>query len=391
MQFDVIISGAGPSGSFCAKLLAEKGLHVLLLEAKTLPRYKVGSGWLTRGVFDLLGWDPSNVRFPIVSTSKLVFYSDKLEGIEMVYDGKPVTFGVSRKWFDYEITKSAETSGAKLLDNQKVKNITIKQDEVIVLAKDEFRSKIVVGADGVYSTVALNLGVRTHFDPSEVWLCVCSETDLRASKGEEGVAHLIFADFDTGYYWFYPKKDKLNFGVATSLEFIINEAKKEHKTNSIVTKELFENSKKYFEKLGLLDSSVELEPQCSHFNPSLYNLNSKKYRVCGNRFVLVGDAIGASNPLSGEGIYQGMLTSKIASQQIGEALNSEIYSFENYEDEILLALGKEHNQADKTRKMIMPSTPGFATYFEILRSSKQVRKSILEALYGLTRNRKNTS
>lgn len=383
-MFDVTVCGAGPSGSFCAKELSEKNLDVLLLEAKTLPRYKTGSGWLTQGVFDLLDWKPSNLNFPVVPTSKLMFYSNKLEGVEMAYKGEPVTFGASRKWFDYEVVKNAKKSGAAVLDNSKVKTVIVKKDKVIVHTKDKtYESKIIVGADGAYSKIASDLGVRKHFEPSEVWLCICSETGLNASKGEEGVAHLIFTDFDTGYYWFYPKKDNLNFGVATSLEFIINKAKKENKTNSIISKELFNNSKKYFKKLGLLNTSVKIEPEHSHFNPSLYNLNSKKYNVCGHRFLLVGDAIGASNPLSGEGIFQGMLTSKIASKNIIEAIENKDYSFSNYGQEILSVLGKEHKSAENMQNRINPSKQDFDVFFGMLKSSKKMRKSVLEVLYNL--------
>jgi len=383
MRFDVIVCGAGPSGAFSARQLARKGFKVLLLEAKTLPRYKTGSGWLTQGVFDLVGWDPSNVGFPIVPTSKLMFYTKSLEGVEMTYGGQPVTFGASRKWFDHEVAKSAEESGATLVDNSKVKSVKITRDKVTVFTGEEHFSQVIVGADGAYSKVALDLGVRKRFEPSEVWLCICSETELSANKGEEGVAHLIFADFDTGYYWFYPKKDKLNFGIATSLEFVINKARTEKKTNSMVSKELFDNSIKYFEKLDLLDASVKLEPRRSHFNPSLYNLNSKKYRVCGNRFVLIGDAIGASNPLSGEGVFQGMRTAKIAAEEIDDAISSENFYFQNYEAKVLAALGKEHEFSENTQKMLKPSRPDFDAFFDILKSSKKLRKTILEALYGL--------
>jgi geranylgeranyl reductase family protein len=385
MLYDAIVCGAGPSGSFCARNLSEKGLNVLLLEAKTLPRYKVCSGWITQGVFDLLGLNPSKVEFPIIPTSKLIFYSNRLEGIEMTYDGKPVTFGTSRKWFDFALAKKAEENGVTLLDNSKVRDVKIGKDKVIVSTKEKYESKIVVGADGAYSKVALSLKVRKHFKPSEVWLCTCSETDLNANKGEEGVAHLIFADFDTGYYWFYPKQDKLNFGVATSLEFIMNKARAEKKSNALVSHELFINSKKYFTKLDLLNTSVQLEPERSYLNPSLYNLNTKKYKMCGPRFILVGDTIGASNPLSGEGIFQGMLTSKIASEQIIKALDSDNYSFDEYENLILSVLEKEHKTAEATRRMIKPTRPEFDAYLAMLRSDRNLQKSILEALFGLKR------
>ena len=39
-MYDVIIIGAGPSGSTAAKILAEKGYKVLLIEKFKMPRYK---------------------------------------------------------------------------------------------------------------------------------------------------------------------------------------------------------------------------------------------------------------------------------------------------------------------------------------------------------------
>ena len=43
-KFDVIVIGAGPAGSTCAKACAEKGLKTLMLEKQGLPRDKVCSG-----------------------------------------------------------------------------------------------------------------------------------------------------------------------------------------------------------------------------------------------------------------------------------------------------------------------------------------------------------
>lgn len=39
-MYDVIVIGAGPAGSTCAKVLSEKGCRVLLVEKFKMPRYK---------------------------------------------------------------------------------------------------------------------------------------------------------------------------------------------------------------------------------------------------------------------------------------------------------------------------------------------------------------
>lgn len=47
-MYDVIIIGAGPTGSTAAKVLAENGYTVLLTEKFKLPRYKSCSGQLIK-------------------------------------------------------------------------------------------------------------------------------------------------------------------------------------------------------------------------------------------------------------------------------------------------------------------------------------------------------
>ncbi len=53
-MYDVIIIGAGPSGSTAAKILAEKGYKVLLIEKFKMPRYKSCSGQLIKKTMDLV-------------------------------------------------------------------------------------------------------------------------------------------------------------------------------------------------------------------------------------------------------------------------------------------------------------------------------------------------
>lgn len=53
-MYDVIVVGAGPAGSTAAKVLADKELHVLLVERHKLPRYKSCSGVLIQKTMDLV-------------------------------------------------------------------------------------------------------------------------------------------------------------------------------------------------------------------------------------------------------------------------------------------------------------------------------------------------
>ena len=45
-RWDVVVVGAGPAGSTAARVAAERGMRVLLLDAARFPRYKTCGGGL---------------------------------------------------------------------------------------------------------------------------------------------------------------------------------------------------------------------------------------------------------------------------------------------------------------------------------------------------------
>ena len=53
-MYDVIIIGAGPTGSTAAKILSENGYKVLLAEKFKMPRYKSCSGQLISKTINLV-------------------------------------------------------------------------------------------------------------------------------------------------------------------------------------------------------------------------------------------------------------------------------------------------------------------------------------------------
>ncbi len=53
-KYDVIIIGAGPSGASCAKILVEKGLNILVIEEKKLPRFKCCSGMYSTRALNII-------------------------------------------------------------------------------------------------------------------------------------------------------------------------------------------------------------------------------------------------------------------------------------------------------------------------------------------------
>ena len=117
-MYDVIVVGAGPAGSTAAKVLAEKGLRVLLVERHKLPRYKSCSGVLIQKSMDLVrryyGQDvPLSATCTPVENRGMIFTDDK--GRELCFEQGGLN--VWRSSFDNWLTEQAAASGAEVRDD----------------------------------------------------------------------------------------------------------------------------------------------------------------------------------------------------------------------------------------------------------------------------------
>lgn len=132
-EFDVVVIGAGPTGATAAKVLAENGLKVLLVERMKLPRYKSCSGMLIKKAIDLVveyyGENiPDTVKCTPFENRGMVFTDD--QGKE--YTFKQDALNVWRNEFDYWLTKKAVLSGAELRDETMALRCT-KNDDFVEL------------------------------------------------------------------------------------------------------------------------------------------------------------------------------------------------------------------------------------------------------------------
>ena len=218
MKYEVIVVGAGPSGSTTAKFLSEKGLNVLLIDKSNFPRDKPCAGGLTLRVLN---------RFQYVKDKDLIesysyggfAYSPSLKYKAGVLDKNPIVAMVIRKKFDMRLAELAVDSGADFVDGRTVKDIKITKDKarVILDSNEDIESEIVVGADGVWSIVAKKAGLTTNWRNNRI--CVFKEYKvdekiIDSFIGIEKMCH-IHLNFQgiSGYGWVFPKKQHLNIGV----------------------------------------------------------------------------------------------------------------------------------------------------------------------------------
>ena len=117
---DVLIIGAGPSGSVSAALLARRGYEVLVLEKQKFPRFSIGESLLANSLEMLNEAGMLEVvmaqGFQFKNGAAFV-HNDRYSEFnfaEKFSAGSPFTFQVPRAQFDKVLADEAERRGARI-------------------------------------------------------------------------------------------------------------------------------------------------------------------------------------------------------------------------------------------------------------------------------------
>jgi geranylgeranyl reductase family protein len=307
-NYDVIVVGAGPAGATLAYELARKGIGVLLLEKDKLPRYKCCAGGLTNKTIKLLDFDISEVVENVIYEVSFTF---NLGSPYLGQHSQPLIYTVMRDVFDYFLVKKAQQIGAVLIDGQKITQIQVSGDWVQIFSADNiFRSRLVIGADGVYSVVARELGIGRRIEyvtgiESEV---VVPEEELAKWKSR---VQMDLGCTPGGYAWVFPKHNHLSIGVGC----LASRAR-----------HLNHHHKKFLNSLSI--GSYTIAKSSSHLIPTC----TKGRLVWQDKALLLGDAAGLADPLTGEGIYNAILSAQLAAPVIENSLAHDKVKLEDYQE-----------------------------------------------------------
>ncbi|MEM3586212.1 MAG: NAD(P)/FAD-dependent oxidoreductase [Candidatus Jordarchaeaceae archaeon] len=303
-MYDVAVIGAGPSGSMSAKLVAEAGYKVALIDKEEIPRYKPCGGAIELTLVPKYKI-PNEVLEREVETIALYHTSGK------VYSRIGPGAVVWRLKFDAYFQNLAAAAGAKLMDSRILKKVGWRNDYYqLELGKEKIKAKIVVAADGANSHTLKSIG-WDPFKPSEVYLTVqkeilSSERKIAEIIGERTINFYFGKDISKfGYGWAFPKKNVISLGWGCRLSEIDNTVKS------------FQKFLNYGPVKKVLSSGDTIRT-AAHLVPL------KTREVFHERGVLaVGDAAGLVDPISGKGIPYALESGELAAKTIIRALSEE--------------------------------------------------------------------
>ncbi len=327
--FDVVIAGAGPSGSTCAFHLAKSGCKIALVDKANFPRNKICGDGLTGYTLFELNEMGRNILDEFLSLNKIYpingvrLYGPDTNYIEFqnVFRNKftdKFCYVCKRCDFDdFLFRKLKSFDNISFFENFKVQNIETSKNNIKVYNDaSSITAKVLVGADGANSMVSRKL---LNYKPIWKHNCLavqCYYENIKPHEKRNTVEVFFLRETLPGYLWIFPGKDNFyNVGMGLIAGDV--------RTEKTDIKQLFIN---IINKYSFLQEKFHNAARISKLNTSLIPLGSYKRKMSGERFVITGDAASLTNPFSGEGIAYGMNSGRIAANHIINCLNKNDFS-----------------------------------------------------------------
>jgi len=315
-RFDAIVVGAGPAGSTTAYRLASAGARVLLVDKARFPRDKPCGGGLTIRAVRQLPVSPEPVVEHVVDRMGMrLRYRTRFER-----RGRgPLILMTQRRRLDHYLVEQAVAAGAEFRDGVKVADLRADEKGAgATVDGTPVEAGVLVAADGVNGTTRKAVGLG-----GEYMLGVAFEGNVpKELVGDrfDGIAEIELGTIPGGYGWVFPKGDHVNVGVGGW-----------ESVGPTLRGHLSVLCRAY----GIDEAAVsELRGHRLPMRP----VGSVAAR---GRALLVGDAAGLVDPLSGDGMYEAFVSSRLAAETITELLEGRVESLDAYTEKLsnVLALG----------------------------------------------------
>ncbi|MCC6409998.1 MAG: FAD-dependent monooxygenase [Planctomycetes bacterium] len=173
-RFDVVVVGARAAGASSALMLARRGLRVMGFDRAAYGTDTLSTHALMRtGVLALRRWgllDRISARTPAIRTTRFLYGDEVLDlAIEPQW-GVDALYAPRRTLLDAVLVDAARAAGAVIRHGVRLRSLIRDDDGRVrgVVVEDErgalteLEADLVVGADGVRSTVAERVGASPH-------------------------------------------------------------------------------------------------------------------------------------------------------------------------------------------------------------------------------------
>lgn len=295
---DIIIVGGGPSGAYLGWLLAKQGLKPIIFD-HSHPREKPCGGGISVLALEKF---PFLNDVPEPKTKDFNFGLISPNGYSVMTSGKKGSWSLSRLIMDKYILDNAIECGCRFIP-EKVIDVILKDNIWHLKTKNkEYASKLIIGADGVNSIVRKK--IIGPFPKEHLGLCYgCYAVSTKKEQ-----TYIKFLKNKKGYAWCFPRHDHLSIGVGTS------------SLKTIDIKNIFN------EFLSTHYPDVKILSTWGAIIPNIKNDSFFKNNCSGENWLIIGDAAGHVDSVTGEGITYALWSAELAAKAI---INNNLKCFDD--------------------------------------------------------------
>ncbi len=297
--FDAVIIGGGPAGAACGITLLKQNAEPCIIDKAVFPRHKTCAGLVTAKTYalirELLDKEPPEELFCNRSSEVRLYHRTQL--LTDAPLDRPVRL-VSRSHFDNALINAYRAAGGTLREGEGDITIDYDQKRVTLSNGDILYYRSLVFADGALSLSRRFTGIKN--------------TDL-AFGIEAYIPHrlmpidsvnLYFGYLDSGYVWAFPHGDTVCVGAA----------------------DRFQKGEGYREILSAFLKERGIEPEETRYIGAFLPYGkAANQQGLPQDVLLIGDAAGLTDPISGEGLYMAMASGIHAAKAATQPQPKEAY------------------------------------------------------------------
>lgn len=346
IKTDVLVIGAGPAGSSAAKHAARGGADVLMIDRKSeIGSPKRCAEGVSKEGLKKLGIEPSprwiarelsNVRLVAPDGTDVKLNEETVKLPEAGYI-------LERKVFDKHMAMDAAREGAKIMVKTLAKDLKREEDSFVVTAECmgetfQIKASIVIGADGPESRVGRFAGLKTAAKPKNMESAAQFEMVGVELEDNNSLEFYFGSVAPGGYAWIFPKGDDIaNVGLGV--------------LTTETDKSAYQHLVEFVESCPATKNAQAVE-----LNVGGDPVGGMNKKLVTNNMMIVGDAAGHVNPLTGGGINTALEAGLYAGEVAAAAVKEGDFSKKRLEEYQKLCeenIGKSFDKYLKSKEYLL--------------------------------------
>ena len=346
IETDILVIGAGPAGSSTAKHAALNGADVILMDKKSeIGAPKRCAEGVSKEGLSKLGIEP-NSRWVTKELSGVRLISPNGTDVWMREDQVKLPeagYILERKVFDKFMAMDAARAGATIMIKTLARGMRKDNNSYIVSCESmgedfEIKAKIVVGADGPESRVGKWGGLKTAVKPKNMESGIQFEMVGLEMEDPDCIEFYFGSVAPGGYAWIFPKGDDIaNVGLGI--------------VSTYTDKSAYEHLLEFVKNCPATKNAqpVELNIGGDPVGGMIKNLVK-------DHIMIVGDAAGHVNPLTGGGIITALEAGIYAGEVAAAAVKEDNYTekrLKEYQEKCKKEIGDSFDKYLKTKDYLL--------------------------------------